>query len=132
MGGLSLAFTGSLMALVSAGAVKAQTTGAQLFSQNCAACHQPEGQGIKGAFPALAGDPFVASDPKVVASVLLHGRGGMPNFSEDLTDADIAAVLSYVRSSWGNHAGPVSAAAVASVRGKGAVADDGSSVLSSH
>jgi cytochrome c6 len=103
-------------ALGSAVVANAQTSGATLFAQNCAACHQPQGQGIKGAFPALAGDVFVQGEPGAVASVLLHGRGGMPNFSDDLSDSDIAAVLSYVRSSWGNHAPPLDAALVASVR----------------
>jgi mono/diheme cytochrome c family protein len=54
--------------------------GAALFKQNCAACHQPQGQGVPGAFPALTGNAFVQGDPKAVASVLLNGRGGMPNF----------------------------------------------------
>jgi len=107
--------------VLAAGAALAQpgdaTLGAKVFAQNCAACHQASGQGIKGAFPALAGDPFVLGDPKTVAYVPLHGRGGMPNFSEDLSDAEIAAVLTYVRSSWGNHAPPVEVATVAAVRG---------------
>jgi mono/diheme cytochrome c family protein len=106
--------------LLAAGAALAQpgdaVLGARVFSQNCVACHQASGQGIKGAFPALAGDPFVLGDPKAVAYVPLHGRGGMPNFSEDLTNEDIAAVLTYVRSSWGNHAPPVNVATVAAVR----------------
>ena len=62
----------SLGALVMAHAAPAQTAGSALFSQNCAACHQPNGQGVHGAFPALAGDPFVQGDSRAVASVLLN------------------------------------------------------------
>jgi mono/diheme cytochrome c family protein len=113
-------------------AAPAQTAGATLFSQNCAACHQPNGQGVHGAFPALAGDTFVQGDPKAVASVLLHGRGGMPNFSEDLSNADIAAVLTYVRSSWGNHAAPVDVASVAAVRQGAADPPKDQSALPGH
>jgi len=122
----------ALSAFVLGTAARAQTTGATLFAQNCSACHQLTGLGIKGAFPALAGDPFVVGDPKNPAYVLLHGRGGMPNFSEDLSDADIAAVLSYVRSSWGNHAAPLDAAFVAAVRGGGAAPPKERSVLPGH
>jgi mono/diheme cytochrome c family protein len=118
--------------LALATAVNAQSSGATLFAQNCSACHQLTGLGVKGAFPALAGDPFVVGDPKNPAYVLLHGRGGMPNFSEDLSDADIAAVLSYVRASWGNHAPPLDAALVAAVRGGGAAPPKERSVLPGH
>jgi mono/diheme cytochrome c family protein len=113
-----LATAGLVAAWAAAGGVLAQPEdGAMLFKQNCSACHQAEGQGVKGAFPALAGNPFVQGDPKAVAYVLLNGRGGMPNFREDLTNEQIAAVLSFVRSSWGNHALPLTAATVASAQG---------------
>jgi mono/diheme cytochrome c family protein len=81
--------------------------GKNLFAQNCAACHQPGGKGIPGAFPALAGNAFVQGTPSDVAAVLLKGRGGMPDFSASLDDGEIAQVLTYVRSSWGNGAAPV-------------------------
>ncbi len=100
-----------------AGSAFAQEDGATLFAQNCSACHQPMGQGVPGAFPALAGNKFVQSDPKNPAYVVTHGRGGMPNFSADLDDQQIAKILSYVRSSWGNTAPPLDASVVASVRG---------------
>ncbi len=113
-----------LGAAVSAGSASAQSDGAALFAQNCSACHQPMGQGIPGAFPALAGNKFVQGDPKGPAYVVTHGRGGMPNFSEDLSDAQIATILSYVRSAWGNTAAPLDAVAVASVRGAPAPPDN--------
>lgn len=94
-----------------AGAASAQTApapdGKSLFAKNCAACHQADGRGIPGAFPALAGSALVQGAPAEAAEVLLKGRGGMPDFSGSLDDADIAAVLSYVRASWGNRAAPV-------------------------
>ena len=107
----------------------AQIDGAKLFAQNCSACHQAQGQGVKGAFPALAGDAFVQGDRRAVASLLLHGRGGMPNFSDDLSDAEIAAILSYVRSSWGNHAPALDVELVAAVRSGASAPQEARSVV---
>jgi len=90
--------------------------GKSLFAKNCAACHQPSGRGIPGAFPALAGNAFVQGAPAAVATVLLKGRGGMPDFSGSLDDGEIAHVLTYVRSSWGNGAPPVTEQDVAGTR----------------
>lgn len=115
--------TAALAAVLStAGAAFAQD-GAALFQQNCSACHQSAGQGVPGAFPALAGNKFVLGDPKGPAFVVTHGRGGMPNFSEDLNDKQIATILSFVRSSWGNTAPALSPDLVASVRGAAAPPD---------
>ena len=94
----------------------AQTDGAALFAQNCSACHQASGRGIPGAFPALAGDSYVKGDPHPLVKTLLNGRGGMPRFGDQLTDAQIAAVLTYVRGAWGNAAPPLKPALVASLR----------------
>ncbi len=87
-----------------------------LFLANCSACHQRNGRGIPQAFPALAGDALVQGDAKAVIAVLLRGRGGMPAFGTQLDDAQIAAVASYVRGAWGNHADPVPAALVTEAR----------------
>lgn len=87
-----------------------------LFADNCSACHQVTGKGVPGAFPALAGDKFVLGDPTPMIHVVLNGRAGMPSFKADLTDADIAGIVSYVRGAWGNKAKPVTAAEVAAVR----------------
>jgi mono/diheme cytochrome c family protein len=92
------------------------TDGKSLFAKNCAACHQPTGKGIPGAFPALAGNPFVQGSPGEVATVLLKGRGGMPDFSGSLDDGEIAQVLTYVRASWGNGGAPVTEQDVGSTR----------------
>jgi len=94
----------------------AAADGKTLFAKNCAACHQANGKGIPGAFPALAGSGFVQGAPVEVATVLLKGRGGMPDFSNNLDDAEIAQVLSYVRTSWGNSAAPLSGQDVSAQR----------------
>ena len=59
----------------------------------------------------------MTGDGKTVAHVVLFGRGGMPAFKGDLGDADIAAILTYVRSAWGNKAAPVTPQDVAAARG---------------
>ncbi|KGF82468.1 cytochrome C [Massilia sp. JS1662] len=104
------------LAAWSAAAHADNTDGKSLFAKNCAACHQPTGRGIPGAFPALAGNAFVQGAPGDVATVLLKGRGGMPDFSGSLDDGEIAQVLTYVRSSWGNGAAPVTEQDVGSTR----------------
>lgn len=80
----------------------------QLFTDNCAACHQSEGQGVEGAFPALAGNAYVMGDPASVIALILHGRGGMPSFENGLTSEEKAYIVSYVRTSWGNEASLIS------------------------
>lgn len=87
-----------------------------VYADNCATCHQLTGKGIKGAFPALAGDPFVLAPPTQVIAVVLNGRGGMPAFKDELSDDQLAAAISYVRTAWGNKAKPVTPAEVAKVR----------------
>lgn len=105
---------------------------ANTYSDNCAACHQEDGKGIAGAFPALAGDRFVLEAPAPPIHVVLEGRGGMPTFKADLTDAQIAAALTHVRTSWGNAAAPVTAEQVARMR-KGEAPDPSEpKVISAH
>lgn len=110
------------MAIALPASALAQDDGQSRFLSWCSACHQATGQGVKGAFPALAGDAFVQGDPVTVASTVLNGRGGMPSFKGDLKDAEIAQILTYVRSSWGNTAGPVTEAQVAAARAASAAA----------
>jgi len=104
--------------------------GKALFLKNCAACHQASGKGIPGAFPALAGNKFVTGDHAEVAGVLLKGRGGMPDFSENVSDADMAAILTYVRASWGNKADALTEAEVLKLRDSLGVAHFGSAEMS--
>lgn len=91
--------------------------GGQLYAANCAACHQTNGNGLPPAFPALAGSAVVVGDAAGLIEVLLKGRPGtaMAPFGR-LADAEIAAIATHVRSSWGNDAGAVSADAVAAAR----------------
>ena len=96
-----------------------------MFAQNCSACHQLTGKGIPGAFPALAGSKLVQGSAPPLAILVLNGRGGMPTFKAELTDEQIADILSYVRTSWGNKAPVLTAAAVAKVRSGGAASSPG-------
>jgi cytochrome c6 len=104
------------LSVLSAQAGAQALDGKQIFATNCAACHQATGLGIPGAFPALKGNKFVQGDPTAVMATVLKGRGGMPTFAESLDDANLAAVISYVRSGWGNTASPVTEADVKAVR----------------
>ncbi|GJJ05640.1 cytochrome c [Duganella rhizosphaerae] len=113
----------AIIAVLAAGATApsraqdaATADGKALFMKNCAACHQASGKGIPGAFPALAGNKFVQGKGADVATVLLKGRGGMPDFSDSLSDQEIATVLSFVRSNWGNQAAPLSEPEVLALR----------------
>ncbi len=101
-------------ALALAGSAFAQD-GAEVYAAQCASCHQPEGQGL-GTFPALADNEFVQGDERELVELMLSGRAAMPAFASILDDADIAAVLTHVRSSWGNDADAIEAEFVAEVR----------------
>ncbi|MCB0420486.1 MAG: nitrite reductase, copper-containing [Bdellovibrionales bacterium] len=86
--------------------------GKNIFLQNCAACHQPDGKGIKGAFPPLANSDWLNTNVRQAISAVKNGLSGeirvngevyngvMPAL--DLSDEDIANVLTYVYNSWGN------------------------------
>jgi len=93
-----------------------ELAGKSQYLKICSACHQADGRGVPDAFPALAGNAFVQGDARSVAAVPLLGRGGMPNFSKRLDDATLAAILSYVRSAWGNTASPITAEQIAALR----------------
>jgi cytochrome c6 len=96
----------------------AAETGQSLYNDNCAACHQRTGIGIKWAFPALTGDKLVAGPLPALVATVLNGRGGMPAFKSDLTDAQMAMVLTYIRASWGNKGSAVTTAQVSQARVK--------------
>jgi len=105
--------------------------GRQVFASKCAACHQATGAGIAGVFPPLAGSEWVLGDPKVLPNILLHGvvggitvkggayKGAMPSFKKILSDDEISAVLTYIRSDWGNAAAPIKPDLVAQQREAG-------------
>ena len=102
--------------------------GAAIYRDNCAACHGDDGKGENAIFPPLAGNPIISqSSAETLARVVLAGtqsadtaaartQPAMPSFAWRLNDAQIADVLTYVRSSWGN-AGAVSAGTVQGIRG---------------
>ncbi len=100
--------------------------GEKLFMNTCAACHQGNGKGVAGAFPPLAGSKVVNDpDPTHLISIVLHGYtelpgyGPMPPFGDQLTDAEIAAITTHERSSWGNDAPAVKEEDVKKVREAG-------------
>ena len=90
--------------------------GEKVYSSTCAACHQATGQGMKPAFPALVGSKVVAGPVEGHIIQILKGKNAMPPFGPSLSDADIAAVATYERNSWGNHSGDVQPAQVAALR----------------
>ena len=110
-----------------AGGVAAAPNGAELFTR-CAACHQASGLGVPGAYPPLAGSEWLDNNPEVPIRIVLHGLQGditvkgtkfnnaMTPFGDQLSDAEIAAIITYERSSFGNSASKITAEQVASVR----------------
>jgi cytochrome c oxidase cbb3-type subunit 2 len=120
-----------LVVAPAASAQGAAANGQQLFTQNCAVCHQATGLGIPNAFPPLKGDAAVNdADPSVHIHTVLHGLQGvviagvkyaapMPEFGSHLSDAEIAAIINYERTSWGNSGAQVTAQQVAAERAKG-------------
>jgi cytochrome c6 len=114
---LSLMAAGGLMLSAGSAAVaQPAAAGRDLYLHACAECHQANGAGSPGDIPALVHDPIVNGAPTLGARVVLEGAGPMPNFDQQFSDAQIAAVLTYVRSSFGNSAPAVSTATVAGVR----------------
>lgn len=108
--------------------VDMQALGQQVYQSSCMACHQASGQGLGGAFPPLAGADWVTGNPETPINIVLHGligpievkgatyNGAMPGFGSQLSDQEVAAVVSYVRGAWGNRADPVAVELVESAR----------------
>jgi len=95
----------------------APADGADLYAKNCVACHQGSGEGMPPAFPPLAGADIVEGDAAEMLDVMLHGRPGtaMAPFGH-LSDEQLAAMATYIRGSWGNSGGEVTAEDVAAAR----------------
>ena len=114
----------------SATVAAAPNLGAEKYQAVCSACHQPTGLGIEGSFPPLAGSDWLTGKSEVPIAIVLHGlqgeidvkgtkyNGAMAPWGEAMTDAEIAAVLTHERSSWGNTAPAVTEAEVKTVRAK--------------
>jgi len=104
------------------------SAGQAIYKDNCAACHTDAGTGVDRLFPRLAGSPAVQSgDPTTLVRTVLNGSQAvatscaptgpaMPSFAWRLNDAQTAAVITYIRNSWGNAADAVSAAQVSAVK----------------
>lgn len=125
------------LALLAAAAARGQSTGEELYADHCAVCHQPDGKGIPGFFPPLAGDPLVtAEDPEQVQLLLgrvifgFHGglivnnelySGRMPpiGYRGRLNDSELLELINYMRGAWGNDARPVTFAELAKAREAG-------------
>lgn len=104
--------------------------GASVYIDNCAACHRTDGHGYTRVFPALAGNPVLqTADATSLINIVLNGGTlpathtapstfTMPAFAWRLSDHEVADVVSFVRGSWGNTGGAISAAQVADIRKK--------------
>ena len=110
-------------------AVEARKKGRRVYETVCAACHQGTGLGQAGQFPPLAGSDWVLQDgPNRIISLVLHGIQGpitvngqgynnaMPPWGPVLKDEEIAAVVTFVRSEWGNKGSAVTPEQVAAIR----------------
>ena len=80
--------------------------GAKVYAANCAACHQPNGKGA-GSFPALDGSKNVLGPKEAQYNIMINGKGAMPKWAGVISDADIAAVMTYTRNAWGNKTGEI-------------------------
>ncbi len=87
--------------------------GEKVYGTVCAACHQANGQGVPGVFKALAGSPIAKGPVADHIDIVLNGKAGtaMQAFGGQLSDADLAAVITYERNAWGNDTGDVVQAA---------------------
>ena len=106
----------------------AASDGAKVFQTNCSSCHQASGQGMSGTFPPLAGNPVVIGNPTTVIHIIKDGltgqisvkgatyNGQMPAWGQTLSSNDIAAVITYIRSSWGNSASAITPAQVSAAK----------------
>jgi len=118
---------GALAASAPAQASLRERPGAGIYGGFCQKCHGAEGAGEAGKYPALAGNQAVlAADPVGLIRLVLEGGSSpataqsgpekMPAFEHELSDADIADVLTYLRSAWGNGAAPVTTKTVGALR----------------
>ncbi len=94
--------------------------GRTVYVSTCAACHQPDGRGVEGLALPLVNSKWVLGPDRVLSRIVLKGKVGkfaapMPPL-EMMSDADLAAALTYIRRSWGHQAAPVTAATVGAMR----------------
>ncbi|MEO7116198.1 MAG: cytochrome c [Caldimonas sp.] len=125
----SLPSTGNVSASSATAASTRSERGAKLYSDHCADCHGDDGTGVRGAYPALAGNrAVVMSPPANLVHIVLRGGFppatpgnprpfGMPPFATVLSDGDVAEILTYIRNAWSQQAPAVSALEVSRYRG---------------
>jgi cytochrome c oxidase subunit II len=78
--------------------------GEKVYASNCVACHQANGKGVPGSFPALDGSPVVNGPRAHQIDIVMHGKNAMPAWAPVLSDTEIAAVITYTRNTWSNKA----------------------------
>jgi cytochrome c oxidase subunit 2 len=83
--------------------------GEKVYATNCAGCHQAKGEGMPPVFPALAGSKVVNGPKEAQIHIVMNGKPGtaMSAFGNQLSDTDVAAVITYTRNAWGNKTGDV-------------------------
>ena len=83
--------------------------GETVYANNCAGCHQAGGEGIEGAFPALKDSKIAKGALADHMKIVLHGKEGtaMAAYASQLTDSELATVITYERNAWGNSTGDV-------------------------
>ena len=83
--------------------------GKKIYETRCLACHQANGQGIKGVFPSIDGSPLANLKENIPAHIhqVIYGKGNMPAFGEQLSDTDIASAVTFTRNNWGNKTGDI-------------------------
>jgi cytochrome c oxidase subunit 2 len=86
-----------------------KTNGEKVYAANCAGCHQAKGEGMPPVFPALDGSKMVNGPKQAQINIVMNGKEGtsMPAFGKQLSDTDIAAVITFTRNAWSNKAGDV-------------------------
>jgi len=92
--------------------------GEEVYNNNCAVCHKPDGTGMPPAFPPIKGSATATGPIGNQIAIILNGKNAMPAWASQLNDDDIAAVATYERNSWGNAGGTVKPADVAALRKK--------------
>lgn len=107
--------------------VEEELPGKTVYINNCLSCHQSDGSGVPNKHPPLGPGSWIGKDPKELVAIMMKGLSGqievdgqiyknhMPSQAK-LTDEELADVLTYIRSSFGNNFGPVTAALVEKVR----------------
>lgn len=115
-------------ARVASASPQPEPNGEKLYLTRCMSCHQMNGQGVTGTFPPLDGADWVTGDKGRLVRVVLHGlsgeimvnktkyNGAMPGWGTFMSDAEVAALTTYVRGAWSNDASKVTADEVKAIR----------------